>query len=989
MMGPWSRHPRKPLAILVVVWLLLTIRLNVYIPSVKIPDDALTTGDSRFDEYIQERSPRRDLHNSPRIEDLTLIHRDNEAKSSDTQDNEGANAPREAQGNRESNPEVQEKQESDISETHHDKGPNPEKEQNKESNPYGMRQYQDSNPETHQKDKDENFEMPQKKSNRDIQKNHQMQENKESNNELQDKQESNNEMQEKESNYEIQDKQESNNEMQDKQESNNEMQDKQESNNEIQDNKEPDPRIQDNEESNLEIQENREMQEDKNSNSEMQENKESNREVQNNQESNPELQEYKESNPEMQKNTDSKTATQEENSNPDRQEKSDSNPEMQESKESNPETQGNKESKPEMQENADSNREIQEIMESNPGTQESKESNREMQEKESNPETQGNKESKPEMQENADSNREIQESNPEIQETKESNREMQEKESNPEKQGSKESNPEIQENADSNRKIQETIESNHETQGSKESNPETQGSKESNPETQGSKESNREVQEKESNPETQGGKESNPGMQENKELNSEVKENKEPNAEAHENGESNSAKQQQENELISEIQQKGELKPTQEEKKDVKPIASGPQIKLQGSEINKSPKETKKRPSLLKAKGPVLSHDLDPSEVLIQQEEISTLKARIETLNLEQRIFNTHLFGPVTASTTILLVQVHKRLEYLTQLVESMKGVRGINDTLVVFSHDFWDDHINAFVQNISEFRVMQMFLPYSMQLHPAAFPGRDPRDCVWNMPRDSDQDCLNKAWPDKYGHYREPQFTQIKHHWWWKINRVFDELRVTKGWTGVVLSLEEDHYLLPDTLHVLNLLLHQRPSVCPTCHVIGLGNYQVKKALPEKMLMGDWPVSGYNLGYTLDRHAWETIKKLSDVFCTYDDYNWDLTLSYMALQRIQPRLGMLRVELSRVAHIGTCGTHFKAATCNIEREIEKVRLKYDATKLFPTNLVLQGGYSKVKGRSTPSGGWGDARDIQLCKLIAQGASGVNLTAILNKEDHR
>lgn len=71
-------------------------------------------------------------------------------------------------------------------------------------------------------------------------------------------------------------------------------------------------------------------------------------------------------------------------------------------------------------------------------------------------------------------------------------------------------------------------------------------------------------------------------------------------------------------------------------------------------------------------------------------------------------------------------------------------------------------------------------------------------------------------------------------------------------------------------------------------------------------MLMGDWPVSGYNLGYTLDRHAWETIKKLSDVFCTYDDYNWDLTLSYMSLQRIQPRLGMLRVELSRVAHIGT-----------------------------------------------------------------------------------
>ncbi|XP_063589631.1 alpha-1,6-mannosyl-glycoprotein 2-beta-N-acetylglucosaminyltransferase-like [Penaeus indicus] len=388
-------------------------------------------------------------------------------------------------------------------------------------------------------------------------------------------------------------------------------------------------------------------------------------------------------------------------------------------------------------------------------------------------------------------------------------------------------------------------------------------------------------------------------------------------------------------------------------------------------------------------KGPVLSHAIDPSEVLVRQEELSALKTRLETLNMEQRILNTHLFGPVSTNTIILLVQVHRRLEYLTHLVQSMKEVRGINDTLVIFSHDFWDDHINAFVQNISEFRVMQMFFPFSIQLHPSTFPGRDPRDCEWNMPRNSDQDCLNKAWPDKYGHYREPQFTQIKHHWWWKINRVFDVLRVTKNWTGIVLSLEEDHYLLPDTLHVLNLLLHQRPSVCPTCHVMGLGNYQLKKASPEKMLTGDWPVSGYNLGYTLDRDAWKAIKKFSDVFCTYDDYNWDLTLSYMVRQHIKPLLGMLRVEVSRVAHIGTCGTHFKAATCDIQREIKKVKLRYDATKLFPENLVLHGAYVKMRGKNTPSGGWGDVRDIQLCKLIAQGAARINLTAIINTEGHR
>lgn len=66
--------------------------------------------------------------------------------------------------------------------------------------------------------------------------------------------------------------------------------------------------------------------------------------------------------------------------------------------------------------------------------------------------------------------------------------------------------------------------------------------------------------------------------------------------------------------------------------------------------------------------------------------------------------------------------------------------------------------------------------------------------------------------------------------------DRAFDVLRVTRDWTGVILSLEEDHYLLPDTLHVLNLMLRQKPDLCPTCHVMGLGNYHLKKALPSRV---------------------------------------------------------------------------------------------------------------------------------------------------------
>ena len=62
---------------------------------------------------------------------------------------------------------------------------------------------------------------------------------------------------------------------------------------------------------------------------------------------------------------------------------------------------------------------------------------------------------------------------------------------------------------------------------------------------------------------------------------------------------------------------------------------------------------------------------------------------------------------------------------------------------------------------------------------------------------------CANAAHPDQYGHYRQGSVTAIKHHWWWKINRVFDGLRVTSNFTGSVFFFEEDHYLSTDAVHV------------------------------------------------------------------------------------------------------------------------------------------------------------------------------------------
>jgi hypothetical protein len=48
---------------------------------------------------------------------------------------------------------------------------------------------------------------------------------------------------------------------------------------------------------------------------------------------------------------------------------------------------------------------------------------------------------------------------------------------------------------------------------------------------------------------------------------------------------------------------------------------------------------------------------------------------------------------------------------------------------------------------------------------------------------------CNNALYPDLYGHYREAKFTQTKHHWWWKANRVFSQLEVTRNHTGMFVA--------------------------------------------------------------------------------------------------------------------------------------------------------------------------------------------------------
>jgi alpha-1,6-mannosyl-glycoprotein beta-1,2-N-acetylglucosaminyltransferase len=147
----------------------------------------------------------------------------------------------------------------------------------------------------------------------------------------------------------------------------------------------------------------------------------------------------------------------------------------------------------------------------------------------------------------------------------------------------------------------------------------------------------------------------------------------------------------------------------------------------------------------------------------------TTLRRIIEKLNDEQMMYNDEKYAPIQNDSIVIVVQVHKRMLYLRHLIDSLSQAKDISNTLLIFSHDYYDEEINQLVQSIDFCRVMQIFYPHSIQLHPNEFPGTHPNDCDRDASKDyaMKSKCKNAHFPDKFGHYREAKFTQMKHHFW------------------------------------------------------------------------------------------------------------------------------------------------------------------------------------------------------------------------------
>ncbi|RZC37869.1 alpha-1,6-mannosyl-glycoprotein 2-beta-N-acetylglucosaminyltransferase, partial [Asbolus verrucosus] len=346
---------------------------------------------------------------------------------------------------------------------------------------------------------------------------------------------------------------------------------------------------------------------------------------------------------------------------------------------------------------------------------------------------------------------------------------------------------------------------------------------------------------------------------------------------------------------------------------------------------------------------------------------ISDIKRNIAQYNLQQTVYNEDIFGPLQNDSVVIVIQIHDRITYLRHLIVSLAQARGISQALLVFSHDYYDEEINNLVQSVDFCKVIQIFYPYSIQTHPHEFPGEDPNDCPRDLKREQAliKKCNNALYPDLYGHYREAKFTQTKHHWWWKANRVFNQLEITRTHSGLVVFLEEDHYVAEDFIYVLKLMEKTCKESCKHCNILSLGTYlktfnyygdaKKKEALraikqqsiisagqvhpswtfqvlpslyqhSQKVEITPWISSKHNMGMAFNRSTWMDIVGCADYFCKYDDYNWDWSLQHISQNCLKHKLHAMVVRGPRVFHIGECGVHHKKNNCESTAVISKVQ---------------------------------------------------------------
>lgn len=287
---------------------------------------------------------------------------------------------------------------------------------------------------------------------------------------------------------------------------------------------------------------------------------------------------------------------------------------------------------------------------------------------------------------------------------------------------------------------------------------------------------------------------------------------------------------------------------------------------------------------------------------------------------------------------------------------------------------DFFQPMIDT-TRHIDFMQYKQIFTPYSPHVRTHMHPGTTPDDCPARIAFPEADRLKCKGERDQYGNYREAKFVSLKHHWFWLMNYIWDGLPETRDFTGHIVFFEEDHVVSHNVYRNLQKLAELKDKECrDSCLFInmgpGVGDGFTKASYVHNQ--GASIEGFHNAGYGFNRKTWLKIKSNPERFCTFGDYNWDYSLSYL-MDVWYPNIASIMTRTDSLIHIGKCGTHIKSADCDPEKDI----------KIFQSGnhpFLGENGNIEVFRNSVPSfkkgfsgwGGWGDLRDHDLCRKFTK-----------------
>ena len=114
-------------------------------------------------------------------------------------------------------------------------------------------------------------------------------------------------------------------------------------------------------------------------------------------------------------------------------------------------------------------------------------------------------------------------------------------------------------------------------------------------------------------------------------------------------------------------------------------------------------------PQIVDQIGDKRQDDTDKLEVTDQvdikiTDPITKMREHINEINEREIIINDDKFPPFDL---VMIIQVHRRTEYLKMLLESLRGARNISEVLLLVSFDYYDEELFSIVEKIDFCKVM------------------------------------------------------------------------------------------------------------------------------------------------------------------------------------------------------------------------------------------------------------------------------------------